>query len=329
MKRISKSGILAFLLALAVAVCWWLSRPKKHVETKPDVTRFAATARSTPFTAVPEIVQPFAKTPMLGLADPRWRAYEAKRKLDPAAEWRTPIEFYGKVVDEKEQPVAGATVEISWNGTVEKYGGDGVGKRKLTSDANGVFVLSGEEGKGITVLASKDGYYRRKSWNGGSFEYAGFWEPNYIEPDRDKPVLFRLVKRPVAEPTYHVGQRSIAKPPTWQIRIDLLAQQAETSVAGDIELRIIRPPNPGYQHPLDWQLKIEGQSGAEISLSEEEFMLRAPDEGYQKVVTKEYTQVRGNSIEIVKFYVRNKARKLYAAVSLEVTPYYPNPITKE
>ena len=94
-------------------------------------------------------------------------------------------------------------------------------------------------------------------------------------------------------------------------------------------MQITRPPTPGYQNPFDWQLKIEGQSGAEIIMSEDEFMLRAPDEGYQKTIAKEYKQVRGNSIETVKFYVRNKARKLYAAVSVEVTPYYPNHATKE
>lgn len=116
---------------------------------------------------------------MLNLADPRWKGYEAKRKLDPSSEWRTPIEFFGKVVDEKEQPVAGALIEFAWTGTPEKYGGDGVGKRTLTSDSNGMFSLTGVGGKGMTVYVSKEGYYRRSESNGW-FEYAGFWEPTFI-----------------------------------------------------------------------------------------------------------------------------------------------------
>ncbi len=64
-------------------------------------------------------------------------------------------------------------------------------------------------------------------------------------------------------------------------------------------------------------------------MSDDEFMLRAPDEGYQKAIVKEYKQVRGNSDETVKLYVRNKARKLYAAISVDVTPYYPDNITQE
>jgi hypothetical protein len=60
-----------------------------------------------------------------------------------------------------------------------------------------------------------------------------------------------------------------------------------------------------------------------------EFMLRAPDEGYQKAIVKNYKQTSGGNIETVKFYVRNKPRKLYAAVSVEITAYYPNHATKE
>lgn len=331
---IKLAGIIA-LVALAVAVGWWLSSPKAPLAPVVALQRPGSTVPPTsPPQALPKpddlpkIIQPYARTPMLNLADPRWKEYEAKRKLDPSSEWRTPIEFFGKVVDENNQPVTGASIEFAWTGTPEKYGGDGVGKRTLLSDSNGMFSLAGVEGKGMTVHVSKEGYYRRSKPNGW-FEYAGFWEPTFIEPDHSKPVIFHLVKRPVAEPTLRVRQRSLPKSPTLQTRIDLLAKPAETAVGGDIVLQITRPPTPGYQNPFDWQLKIEGQSGAEIIMSEDEFMLRAPDEGYQKTIAKEYKQVRGNSIETVKFYVRNKARKLYAAVSVEVTPYYPNHATKE
>lgn len=278
---------------------------------------------------VSEVVQPYAKTPMLGLADPRWKEYRAKRKVDPASEWRTPIEFFGKVIDEQDQPVASALIEISWSGTVEKYGGDGGSRRTLTSDANGLFTLTGEEGKRIIVLVSKEGYFRRKSWNNGGFEYGGFWLEEFIEPDRNNPVVFHLVKRPVAEPTLRVRQRSLPKPPEWRTRIDLLAKPAEVSDGGDLVLEISRPSNPGYQELFDYELKIEGQSGAEIILTEEEFMFQAPAKGYEKTITKKYEGVHGNASQTIKFYVHNETRKFYAAVTLEITPWYPIGITKE
>lgn len=326
---------LAGIISL-VAVGWWLSRPKAPLAPVVALHRPGPKVPPTsPPQALPEtddlpkIIQPFARTPYLGLKDPRWNEYEARRKLDPQSEWKTPIEFYGKVIDEQNQPVPEAEVEAEWVGTSQKYGGDGVGKMKVTSGTNGLFSVNGIEGKRLLVRVSKEGYYRRKSWNDGAFEYGGFWLEEFIEPDRNNPVIFHLVKRPVAEPTLRVRQRSLPNSPKLQTRIDLLAKPAETAVGGDIVLQITRPPNPGYHNPFDWQLNIEGLSGAEIIMSEDEFMLRAPDEGYQKTIAKEYTQVRGNSSETVSFYVRNKARRLYAAVSVEVTPYYPNHATKE
>lgn len=335
MKSTTKTAILVMLIALAVATGWWFSSPKKTTSgvdvdhAVPPNTSSVAVAQSTQNDSPPEIVQPHARTPYLGLNDPRWIERRRLREEDPTYQWRTPIDFYGQVIDESNHPVAGASVEVAWSGTPEKYGGDGVGKRTLISDANGMFTLSGVEGKGITVRVFKDGYHVPRKSNMQWFDYAGFWEPTYIEPDRSKPVIFHLVRRPIAEPTYHVDLRSLPKPPVWETRIDFLAQPAESPTGGDIVLKLTRPSNPGYQTPFDWQLKIEGLSGAEIFMSEDEFMLRAPDEGYQKTIAKEYKQVRGNSIETVKFYVRNKARKLYAAVSVEVTPYYPNHATKE
>jgi hypothetical protein len=335
MKPVTKTICFVLLIMLAVSIGWWLSIPKKRstpiagtpkpVPKAPGATTPLPIQSDTP----PEIVQPFARTPYLGLKDPRWIERRRLREEDPAYQWRTPIEFFGKVIDEKNLPVAGAEVEYSWNGTIEKYGKDGVVHKTMTSDANGSFHIHGIEGKILTVLVSKDGYYRRKSWNGGSFDYAGFWEPIFIEPDSNKPVVFNLVKRPVAEPTYRVRQRSIATAPSWSKHVDLLAQPSETSGGGDFALRIVRSPNPGYQNPFDWELKVEGTGEAEFIESNDEFMLRAPDGGYQKAISKSFKQSRGNSIETIKFYVRNNARKLYAAVSVEVTPYYPNHATKE
>lgn len=332
---------LGLAMLLAAALGWWLfgwaaaPTPPARVPPPEPKPPSAAVSKADPPPqpspvpdGLPKVIQPHARTPMLNLADPRWKEYEAKRRLDPAWEWKVPIEFFGKVIDENNQPVAGATIECAWSGTPEKYGGDGVGHRTLTSDSSGLFSLTGVEGKGMTVHVSKEGYYRRSASNGW-FEYAGFWEPSFIEPDRSRPVLFHLVKRPEAEPTYHVGFRALPKPPAWETQINFLAQPAETAAGGDVALQISRPPSPGYQRPFDWQLKIEGRGGAEVILSDEEFLLRAPEQGYQKAIVKHYPQVRGNSVETVKFYVRNPARKFYAAVTVEVTPYYPRPATKE
>lgn len=269
------------------------------------------------------IRQPFARTPYLGLNDPRWVERRRLRVEDPAYQWRTPIEFFGKVVDENNVPVSDATVEIEWNGPSKLYGGDGVGHRTLRSTSNGLFTVTGIQGKGLSVRVSKEGYHIRKSSNNASFEYAGFWEPNFIEPDRNNPIVFHLVKKREAEPTYHLDSRVIVKAPALEAHLDLLSKPVQRAAPSDLFIRITRPPDASHQKPFDWKIEIEGRNGSELAESEEEFMTLAPAEGYQARLLREHKELTSGSWPKIRFYVRSKARNFYAAVEIEAAAYYP------
>lgn len=327
MKSSIKILFIVLLTVIAVTLGWWLSSPKRQpVPTAANTDTVPTVQQSTVPPAIqsdtpPEIVQPFAKTPFLGLADPRWVERRRLQSEDPSYQWRTPIEFFGQVVDEKSQPVGGAVIEYSWSGTSERYGGDGVGHKSMTSDSNGIFVINGIEGKRLLVRVSKDGYYKRRSWNNGAFEYAGFWEPNFIEPDRSKPVVFHLVKRPPAEPTYHVGGRIFLELPALETHLDLIGQNIQSQTPADLYVRVSRPLGASYEKPFDWSVTIEGRNGAEIVETTDEFMLQAPAEGYQSKLVRDYKNPTGNARQKVRFYVRNKARKFYAAVDFEMAAY--------
>src|SRR4051812_42998709 len=43
-------------------------------------------------------------------SDPRWADVNAKDKIDRIWEWKKPINFYGRVVDQDDNPIAGAMV---------------------------------------------------------------------------------------------------------------------------------------------------------------------------------------------------------------------------
>lgn len=326
--HLNKHLAVVALCLLALAVGWWLSRPTIETSSKRPVLHAVPNTptQSTKSGVVPDepvIKQPFARTPMLGLADPRWKKYEVMRKTDPSWEWRMPIEFYGKVVDQNNLPVAGADVEIEWVGTSALYGGDGVGHKKLASDANGLFIIKAIEGKRLGVLVSKVGYHRRKSWNNGRFEYAGFWEPEFIEPDPENPVMFHLVKKREAEPTYHLDSRVIVKVPALEAHLDLLSKPIQKAAPSDLFVRITRPPDASHQQPFDWKIEIEGRNGSELAESEEEFMTLAPAGGYNARLVREHKALRSNAWPRTRFYVRNKSRNFYAAVEIEAAAFYP------
>jgi uncharacterized GH25 family protein len=69
-------------------------------------------------------------------------------KLDPDFQWKMPIEFYGKVVDQFDQPVAGAEVELNWTTVVGPIPDP---KRIIFTDANGRFEVTGIQGKSLWI----------------------------------------------------------------------------------------------------------------------------------------------------------------------------------
>lgn len=328
MHPIKKYLAVVALCLLAIAIGWLLSRPstKSSAESEP-LHAVPNTPKPPTKQVIPPaetfIKQPFARTPYLGLSDPRWVERRRLRVENPSYQWRTPIEFYGKVVDQNNLPVAGADVEIEWVGTPALYGGDGVGHKKLASDANGLFIIKGIEGKCLGVLVSKQGYHRRKSWNNGSFEYAGFWEPEFIEPDPKNPIVFNLIKKREADPTYHLDSRVIVKAPALEAHLDLLSKPVQKSAPSDLFVRITRPPDAGDQKPFDWKIEIEGSNGSELAESEEEFMTLAPAGGYNARLVREHKALRSNSWPRTRFYVRNRSRNFYAAVEIEAAAFYP------
>ena len=77
-----------------------------------------------------------------------WDWWDAMDKLDPDFQWKMPIEFYGKVVDQFDQPVAGAEVELNWTTVVGPIPDP---KRIIFTDANGRFEVTGIQGKSLWI----------------------------------------------------------------------------------------------------------------------------------------------------------------------------------
>lgn len=62
---------------------------------------------------IPTVYHPWHGGCGTSLNDPRWKIIDARDKWDRSWQGKMPIELYGKVVDENEQPVAGAKIELS------------------------------------------------------------------------------------------------------------------------------------------------------------------------------------------------------------------------
>jgi hypothetical protein len=202
---------------------------------------------------------------------------------DPDFDWKTPIEFYGKVVDERGVPVREAGVQFMWT----DLSTEGTSTRETSSDSQGLFSLSGVRGKRLVVTSvTKDGYYTSARSNRFSFEYANPHEINYHVPDPRDPVIFHLWKKGVADPLVHRYIKLPLKRDGQPVRLDLDVGQPKAT--GQLE---IRAWNEGSVDPVtrrfDWWMSLSVAGGGLIE-TDEEFAFLAPEQGYVESKTYEF-----------------------------------------
>ena len=93
------------------------------------------------------------------------RRYVQLERSDGTYDWKVRLKFYGKVVDENNQPVTDASARLEWNTVGVPSGTE---YQLASSDTNGVFSLSDVYGKILGVRVEKSGYYTVEGGNGGA-----------------------------------------------------------------------------------------------------------------------------------------------------------------
>jgi hypothetical protein len=316
-----KKTLIALGVLIFVGVAWLLFQRNPalsgHQTTQEAFATASPAQRMTPYVGpLPDVIP---QQPYKGLNDPRWPVFWAKREKDPDIEWKTPIEFYGKVVDQDGKPVEGGIADVIWTDMSAK----GSSQMEVTSDADGLFSITGIRGKGMTVQVNKDGYYRQLTDTKSIFEYAGFWEPSYHVPDKSKPVLFRLRKKGEAAELLHYGPTLFGAKPDGSPVIFDLATGRKTSGNGDVSVRVAKGARNADKQ-FDWEVTLEGVgSGAGLVESKDEFMVEAPEESYQpnwKFVQKAGAEGYQSEMQ-AKFFVKTAGGQ-FARIEVRVLPEY-------
>lgn len=203
--------------------------------------------------------------------DPRWKERRERLKTDRSYEWKTPISFYAKVIDQDNHPVPGVEVQLDWNDTSLK--GTSFGTR--VTDGSGHFSITGIRGKILGVRSlSKPGYVEAKASNRYSFEYAGFWEPDYHEPDPNNPVIFHLRKRGQAEPLLTIAGKVVVE---FGAAVPIPMPKGAPD-GGNDRIRIAVIESDGKANLWRAHMAVEG-GGLVPAL--DEFPFLAPESGYE------------------------------------------------
>jgi hypothetical protein len=206
-------------------------------------------------------------------SDPRWAEWLRRNQSDHNADWKTPFNLYGKVVDQDNVPVQAAKVHFTWN----NYSFTGTAEADTQTDASGLFSLQDKQGKLLVVSITKDGYYSAESnrANQVAFDFANFGDAHYHDPESKEIVLFRIRKKGNAEPLYYLEQRYI--PPSNSPQIDVSLQRESDP---DFKVAFTWGNRDSYGN-FDWTVTIQGMNGTGFieSTNPQDFI--APNGGYR------------------------------------------------
>ena len=124
----------------------------------------------------------------------------------------------------------------------------------------------------MTVQVTKDGYLRETSKARSAFEFAGFWEPTYYEPDRNNPVIFYLRRKGEPAPLVSSEGKFVLTFGT----PSLIPMSPSTGAASPIKITVFESDAKTRK----WRAHISVDDGG-IVPALEEFPFEAPKEGYQ------------------------------------------------
>jgi hypothetical protein len=188
--------------------------------------------------------------------------------------WQAPIEFYGKVVDNNSNAVAGATVDFFW---VEVPDETGNRTSTIESDGEGLFSLRSAHGPSLSVSVSKAGYYPQR----GGAKYGVLGD---FSPDPLNPVIFYLRKKGTPEQLVAMKRNYRIPRDGIRVSIDLATGSIVPGENGDLAVQCwTEDQGKRSGQKYDWRCIVAIPSGG-LALTDEEYPFSAPENGYKSSI---------------------------------------------
>ncbi|MGO8929612.1 MAG: choice-of-anchor tandem repeat GloVer-containing protein [Limisphaerales bacterium] len=234
-----------------------------------------------------------------------------------------PIEFYGKIVDENSNTVAGAGVTFQWNDLLAR----GYAASATTqSDSNGLFSLHGKQGSSMSVSVGKEGYY-------GSHDSKQYFKFGKMDasakhlPNPQSPVVFTLRKMGKGaelistEFPLGMGQHPQLRRDGTPVEIDMFKGGQASPGTGQLKMEFWNNVTNRNVRTFNWQLKLTVPGGGLIE-TQEEFPFEAPESGYQLPLVVDMLATNKNWITDLrtKYYVHLPDGK-YGRLEIDLMAY--------
>lgn len=320
---------LLILLAAALAIVFWL-RPKRSATASTPMSETVQATNQLPSSNANVASQNASHAPMPPNPPLNQQTIvthkvetpeQARQEIESA---NVPIEFYGKVIDQDSNALAGAKIDIGirhWtmpDPTTQLAASDTIHLDK-TSDAVGRFEFHGATGDGFGVGITKDGYELEQN-KYGSGPTAG---------SLDNPVVFKMWSTNIHERLISGDKTFHVVPDGRPYFINLTDGTISESSSGDLKVWIKRP-EPITARKYDWSCEMDAIKGGILLESDKNAaMYEAPTDGYTNSFSyKEGATANGwgDTTGEQRFYVRLNNGQEYGRISIELEAYYNNQI---
>lgn len=296
-KKLIIVGLLA-LLVIGLLILWLGRSDKKiapgHLDQKDISTNVDSIHHSgagSPNLSVPEeeSIKP----------GPGTKASPAELMLKLAL---TPIVFYGKVVDEKGNPIEDATAKI---GMADEKLWTGGAQHIKTTDSSGMFSVSGH-GMGLNVRISKEGYYTLPE-SSGNFSYIKESGSLNKHPDKNDPAIFVLRRMGETVPLIRQHAKIRIRKDGTPILLSLTTGKQDS--LGDIKVEAWTSDQniqANSSRPYDWRCRISVLNGGLILKTDGEFEWEAPEGEYRQFddINVAASDENWNSQAIRQYYIK-------------------------
>lgn len=318
------------VVAVILAIIFWLRpvrppanpEPTSMVQATNNVPATPATAASAASQSVPgtppAITTPATPKPSaansIGIAEVTAKFVEGKN---------VPVEFYGLVIDQDSNALAGVDVKVTVqqltapNPAAMELGTTEVPFERITGP-DGRFEINGLKGDSLDLASiQKDGYEVEPTKRGFGSSSGSF----------EQPVVFKMWSTNVHEKLITDSKNFTVAPDGRPYFINLTDGTISESGTGELKVWIKRPEQITYGQRYDWSCEVDVINGG-LQAASDYAMWMAPAGGYVPSFQFEQTGGSGwgDSTGERRFYVTLNNGREYGHITIELYAYYNNQI---
>jgi hypothetical protein len=240
-----------------------------------------------------------------------------------------PINFWGRVVDQDEEPLSGVKVKAtirSWHGFGPLFPEGHFAAEQSVTDKDGRFEIRGGRGDVLTIKElAKSGYESE----GIALRSFGYNISTNINPDPNRPVVLRMWRKGMQQPVI-TGDKSFSITPDARVyTLDLTkgTSTESSTLDGDLRIWIKRLGSPGFGQRYHWSFGIEAIDGGVLEeVDPYSSMFLAPEAGYSKSLESGRLASERNWGHTAdkKIYLKSKGGRSYGRIEINIYAQYGN-----